>query len=274
MSLLGEPNIWSTHVATAETQVDHRPWQIFLNGATIDDRGITRISFSTIPGRQRAGLDQYVAWLATLNPSQWNRDQQLAYWLNLHNAMTVQVVADAGGRGDLDRFRQFPSATAGPFAATIVTVEGHPLSIDDIVDDVLRPNFAGVPFHYGLFTGAEGGPSLRRTAFTGTAVRAELDAEARRYVNGRGVRIGRRDVRLSSLYDWYGDDFGESDEAILNHVRFYAEGRLKTDLESRTVIVGYTYDFAIVGYVPRRVESEGFSPGSGPRRPPSFGGGS
>ncbi len=266
-------NVWATHVANAPINVDHQPWDVFLEGATLDQRGITRIAFSALPGQPREVLDQYIAWLVTLKPSEWSRDQQLAYWLNLHNALTVSVVADRGGRGALDRMRQFPASAEGPFATPIVTIEGRSLSVDGIVNEVLRPNFSDVPFHYGVFSGAEGGPSLRRRAFTGHAVRTELDEEARRYINGRGVNLSRRGLRVSKLYEWYAGDFGGTDAAVLDHVRGYAEGRLKSDLATRTAIDHYDYDFGVVAFVPRRIEPGPFLP-QGPSFEPNVGGGS
>lgn len=250
-------NVWARHTPDAPLRVDHAPWTGFLQGATVEERGITVVAFSGLRGAPRRLLDEYVAWLVTLTPSAWNRDEQLAYWLNLHNALTLQAIADAGGRGTIDRFRQLPVAISGPFAERTITVEGRPLSIDAIVHEVLRPNFADTAFHYGLFNGARGGPTLRRTAFNGVDVRTALTEQARDYVNGRGVRVSRREVQLSSLYDWYADDFGGSEAAILGHVSGYADDRLKSGLAERATIDGYRYDLGVASVIPRRFEPLG-----------------
>jgi hypothetical protein len=250
-------NLWARHTRNAAIEVDHEPWTAFLQGATVEERGITVVAYSGLRGAPRRLLDEYVAWLVTLTPSAWDRDEQLAYWLNLHNALTVQAIAEAGGRGSIDRFRQLPVAQSGPFAERSITVEGQPLSIDAIVQEVLRPNFGDTAFHYGLFNGARGGPTLRRTAFTGADVHAALTEQAREYVNGRGVRVSRRELQLSSLYDWYADDFGGSDAAILGHVSGYADDRLKSGLAERATIDGYRYDLGVAAIIPRRFEPLG-----------------
>lgn len=247
-------NAWARNVAEAQVQVDHTPWTTFLQGATVEERGVTNVAYSALRGPPRQLLDGYIAWLLTLTPSEWSRDEQLAYWLNLHNALTVQAIAEAGGRGSIDRYRQFPVAVNGPFAARTVMIEGQPLSIDAIVHEVLRPNFADTAFHYGLFSGAKGGPSLRRTAFTGSDVRAALEMQARAYVNGRGARVSRNEVQLSSLYEWYGSDFGGSDEEILRHIGIYADDRLKSGLSTRNTIGNYRYDLAVAAFIPRRLD--------------------
>ena len=248
------PNRWATHFESSAALVDHGPWTTFLQATTLEERGVTRVAFSALTGDHREFLDGYINWLATLKPSEWDRTEQLAYWINLHNALTVRVLADSGGRGTVDRVRQFPVASSGPFAQPVVTVEGQPLSIDAIVQEVLRPNFSDTPFHYGLFTGAKGAPKLQRTAYEGATVIASLEDQAREYVNGHGVRVTRNGVQLSSLYEWYAADFGGSDEAVLRHLGSYANDRLKADLQMRGTIESYRYDLDVASIIPRRFD--------------------
>lgn len=274
-----QPLHWARHTPGSQVRVDHAPWSSFLQGTTVEERGVTRVAFSALQGDPRELLDIYIDWLTTLKPSEWDRSEQLAYWLNLHNALTVRAIADAGGRGTVDRVRQFPTAASGPFAERNLMIEGQSLSIDAIVHEVLRPNFADAPFHYGLFTGAKGAPKLRRTAYEGASVGAALDEQGRAFVNSHGVRVSRRALELSSLYEWYAEDFGGSDDAILAHVSGYADTRLKAGLQDRTMIDGYRYDLAVATVIPRRYEPQsslGFG-GSGALfggQQPSVGGGS
>lgn len=273
------PKIWSRHTVGSLTAVNHAPWTDFLQGATLEERGVTRVAYSALSGEPRVFLDAYIEWLTTLTPSEWDRNEQLAYWLNLHNALTVRVIADAGGRGTVDRVRQFPVATTGPFAERTVMVEGHALSIDAIVHEVLRPHFNDTPFHYGLFTGAKGSPKLRRTAYDGPTVGASLDEQGRAFVNTHGVRVSRREIQLSSLYDWYAGDFGGADDAILRHVSAYSDDGLRAELQGRMTINRYRYDLAVASVIPRRYEpptgtSFGSSNGLYGNQQPSFGGGS
>jgi len=249
--------LWSRNTPGSPARVDHAPWTVFLQGATLEVRGITKVAFSSLRGDPRKYLDAYVDWLTTLRPSEWERTEQLAYWLNLHNALTVQAIADAGSRGTIDRVRQFPVAQTGPFAERRIMIEGQPLSIDAIVHEVLRPNFADMPFHYGLFTGAAGAPKLRRMAYEGSTVVASLDQQARAFINGHGVRVSRRALELSTLYDWYAADFGGSHDAILRHVQAYADDRLRDGLQERTTIDRFQYNLAIASVIPRRYTPEG-----------------
>lgn len=254
-----QPLRWARHTPGSQVRVDHAPWSSFLQGTTVEERGVTRVAFSALAGDPRELLDIYIDWLTTLKPSEWDRSEQLAYWLNLHNALTVRAIADAGGRGTVDRVRQFPTAASGPFAERNLMIEGQSLSIDAIVHEVLRPNFADAPFHYGLFTGARGAPKLRRMAYEGASVGAALDEQGRAFVNSHGVRVSRRALELSSLYEWYAEDFGGTDDAILAHVSGYADARLKAGLQDRTMIDGYRYDLAVATIIPRREPQ--FGPG-------------
>ncbi len=56
-----------------------------------------------------------------------------------------------------------------------LTVAGIPLSLNDIEFTILRQNYDGDPLIiYGLYQGNIGGPNIRKAAYTGTNVYADL----------------------------------------------------------------------------------------------------
>ncbi|MGF1462879.1 MAG: DUF547 domain-containing protein [Maricaulaceae bacterium] len=243
---------WSVYDENSVAQLDNQAWSVFLETQTQVDRGRTLVGYKALNTRALSVLDSYISGLERIPVSQLNKNEQLAFWLNLHNALTVKTLYNAGGNGDVDRHRTFPQATDGPFAKKTVTIEGQLLSIDDIVNVVLRPNFEKPMLHYGLFYGAEGSTPLRREAYTGAKVEEQLADLARTYVNSNdGVKAGRRKIQVSAMYDWYRDDFGGSDEAILTHVAQFAEGRTAERLAGRTEIDRFNYDFDMAAFAPR-----------------------
>jgi hypothetical protein len=53
-------------------------------------------------------------------------------------------------------------------------------------------------------------------AYTGAKLNAQLDASARSYVNSpRGFRFDGQTLVASSIYKWFKDDFGGSDQGVL-----------------------------------------------------------
>jgi hypothetical protein len=52
-------------------------------------------------------------------------------------------------------------------------------------------------------------------------------------------------LRVSSIYDWFEQDFGGSEAAVISHLRQYAVGDLASALETITGIDDYDYDWRI-----------------------------
>ena len=72
-----------------------------------------------------------------------------------------------------------------------------------------------------------------------------LDAGARDHVNSsRGVDVVDDDfIVLSSIYDWYAEDFGGTEESMLVHLREHADDELAAFLESFEGAIEYDYDW-------------------------------
>ena len=62
--------------------------------------------------------------------------------------------------------------------------------------------------------------------------------------SGRAIRSGVFGVRLSKIFKWYKDDFGGSDQAVLNHLRQYANPCTLQKLQGQNVI-GHFYDWSL-----------------------------
>jgi hypothetical protein len=98
--------------------------------------------------------------------------------------------------------------------------------------------------HYAVNCASIGCPNLGREAFTGAKLNDQLDAAARAYANHpRGVDVRSDGLVASSIYNWFADDFGGTEEAVLAHLREYAEPALKAKLDGARSIADYAYDW-------------------------------
>lgn len=239
---------WTLHDPASTFAVDHAPWQAFLTAyvGTGPD-GINRVAYGHVTDLDAKALAGYIAALEAAPVSRLDRPQQLALWINLYNALTVKTVLDhfpVAGIRDIDIS---PGLFAdGPWGKKLATVEGEAISLDDIEHRILRPIWKDPRIHYAVNCAALGCPNLRITAFTAGNADALLTDAARDYVNHpRGVSQGDGPLIVSSLYDWYRDDFGGTDETVIAHLKRYAEGATKGRLDAATRIDGYAYDWAL-----------------------------
>lgn len=217
--------------------------------------GVNRVDYGAWAAntQDRAALDSYVRELAASRPSSFTRDRAFAYWVNLYNALTLQVVLrrypvrsirDIRSEGAFDL-----AALAGPWKTRLVSVEGRRLSLDDIEHDILRPTFRDARVHYAVNCASLGCPNLMNRAWRAETLDADLSAAAAAYVNHpRGVSVGADGaVRVSSIYVWFREDFGGSDAGVLAHMRRYATPELAARLSRATRIAGHDYDWALNG---------------------------
>ena len=88
--------------------------------------------------------------------------------------------------------------------------------------------------------------NLRRSAFTGANVEPLLTVAAKDFINHpRGVDLRDGKLYVSSLYDWYAEDFGGGDAAIIEHLRGFARPRLAAALKEIDEISGDAYDWSL-----------------------------
>ncbi len=239
---------WLANDPASTAAVDHRPWQALLDRYLVPSPdGINRFAYGQVSGDDRIALQAYIDGLAGVAVGRLNRRQQLAYWINLYNAVTVKVVLDNYPVASIRDIDISPGFFAnGPWGRKLVEVEGEPLSLDDIEHRILRPIWRDPRIHYAVNCAALGCPNLAARAYTAENTEALLDAGARAYVNHpRGARVDDGRLKVSSLYVWYREDFGGSDAGVIAHLRRYAAPPLARKLAGIETIAGRGYDWKL-----------------------------
>ncbi len=239
---------WEAHDPGSTARIDHAKWRRFLLAyLEADHNGINRVRYGAVSKTDRRNLDSYVISLTALPIAAYDRDQQFAYWINLYNAVTMQVVLDHYPVKSIMDISISPGLFSfGPWGKKLVTIDGEELSLDDIEHRILRPVWRDPRIHYAVNCAAVGCPNLRRSAFTGVNVEALLTIAAKDYVNHpRGAVLRDDELHVSSLYSWYAEDFGGSDAAIIGHLRGYAKPQLTLALAGIDEISGTDYDWSL-----------------------------
>ncbi len=239
---------WTAHDPASDATIDHVWWTGFLDTyLEPGDDGINRFDYGRVNRAGKAALKQYVADLAGLPISSYNRDEQFAYWVNLYNALTTDVLLDHYPVASIIKIAISPGwFSIGPWGKTPVTIEGEDISLDDIEHRILRPIWRDPRIHYAVNCTALSCPNLMPEAFTGANANSLLDQAAWEYINRPGIiEVRGRGLVVSSLYEWYTDDFGGDDDGVIAHLLTYADGDLAAALESATRIVDDRYDWAL-----------------------------
>jgi len=216
---------WQIHDPDSTVIVDHTVWGLLLKRYVVADHpsGINRFKYSSVSSGDRQALKAYLQKMQAVAVSALNRNEQKAYWINLYNALTVKVILDhypVRTIRDIDISPGFFSN--GPWDAKLLTIEEQKVSLNDIEHRILRPIWQDNRVHYAVNCASLGCPNLQPQPFTALNLNILLEKAAREFVNHpRGVSFPRGRLRVSSIYFWFNEDFGGSEEGIIIHLKKY-----------------------------------------------------
>ena len=238
---------WSGHDEDSRQTVDHGAWDEFLARHTLEGpQGVVRVDYGGVPEADRRALGAYVERLADVRVTGLPRGEQFAYWVNLYNALTVRVVLE---HYPVDSIRDIDISPGwfadGPWGKPLVTIEGEPVTLDDIEHRILRPIWRDPRIHYAVNCASLGCPDLQREAFTAANAERLLERAAREFVAERGVRFENGELIASKIYSWFQADFGGGEAGVLDHLREHASGPLADRLAGRSEIDDYRYDWSL-----------------------------
>ena len=182
---------------------------------------------------EHAKLNSYLASLAEEAPTEaWSRDARLAYWINAYNAATLDLILDhypLRSIKDLDG--------GNPWDVPRVRLGGQTYSLNAIENEVIRPRFREPRIHFAVNCAAEGCPPLRNEAYRAERLDAQLTEQTRRYLTDDAyTRLEGDALRVSRIFDWYGEDFGD----VAAFVRAYRD-----DVPAGATVTFSEYDWAL-----------------------------
>jgi rSAM/selenodomain-associated transferase 2 len=170
-----------------------------------------------------ARAESAAARLRDVDPGRFrSRDERLAFWINVYNALALHGVVRLGLRTSVWEVWNF-------FGRVSYEIGGHVLSLDDIEHGILRGNRRRAlppwpPFgprdprrglaidpvdpriHFALNCAAASCPPVG--VYRAEVIDAQLDVAARNVVNQEVALDGRGRVVCPRILKWYGGDFG------------------------------------------------------------------
>ncbi|MCY3625519.1 MAG: DUF547 domain-containing protein [Candidatus Dadabacteria bacterium] len=246
-------SFWDRENEANTEKIDHVSWQQILNAyLEVDPSGVSKFDYASLKADagDRAKLAEYLGYLHRIDPRDYSKAEQKAYWINFYNSLTVKLVVDAypvKSILEICRDRVSGSQCSGPWKETHAKVAGQNLTLDNIENGILRPIWKDNLIHYGLSCASYGCPSLLKTAFSAKNTEGLLAAAAREYVNHpRGVSFIENDlIIISSIYKWYSEDFGKNEQDIIRHLQSYADKKLTERLKNFKGSIDYEYDWSL-----------------------------
>lgn len=254
--LVATPYAWAAdinstfkrHIPNSTQTVDHSAWDSLLKRYVVPaDDGINYVDYARFKAEAAKDLKAYVGTLEAVDVTRLNRAEQYAFWANLYNAKTIEIILDHYPVKSIKDIRlTLWRPFDGPWVADVTKVNGIALSLNDIEHTIMRGLWNEPRVHYAVNCASIGCPNLATKAYTGANLEAMLDVGARAYVNSpRGIRVENGKIVASKIYSWFVEDFGNTAKGVLKHARAHAEGDLAKALTRAGSIADYEYDWSL-----------------------------
>ncbi len=244
-------DLWDRWLANEEantSEPDFAAWDLILGRYLRPaDRGPNLFDYGAVTATDRQVLKGFVADMARVPISSLSRQVQIPYWVNLYNALTIDVVLDHYPVKSIQDIDISPGFFAnGPWNKKLVEIESETLSLNDIEHRILRPIWRDPRIHYVVNCAAIGCPNLETTAYRAATMEQSLEETARNYVNDpRGISIRDGRVTVSRIYDWFIEDFGDSEAGVIAHLKRYAAAPVVEQLTAIGKLHESRYDWQL-----------------------------
>lgn len=217
-----------------------------VSGGLVDYKGL----------RQKGKLvDSLVASFGSPDPGKFSREQQLAFYINAYNVITLKSILDAypvKSIRDID----------GVWKKREWRVGGELLTLDAIEHQILRKNYAEPRIHCAIVCASIGCPILQPFAFRADSLENQLHRAASDFARSPGhnrLDPKRKTAAISAIFNWFGDDFvplwaakgkqgslGQKERAALNFLIAHLPADQQASMQGVSWMVSYQdYDWSL-----------------------------
>lgn len=186
--------------------------------------------------KDQSGLKNYLGELSAINTESLSNKEAMAYWINLYNAATIQKILD---NFPLNSIKDLNGGKV--WDAKIVALSGgRKISLNEIENEILRPVYKDPRIHFVLNCAAKSCPPIDNQALTAENLSAVLEQRTKEFVkNNRYNDITDKKMEISSIFDWYKEDFGD----LYAFIAKYSG----VDVSSKTKVTYKKYDWSLNG---------------------------
>jgi len=178
-----------------------------------------KVNYAAIQ-KNKAQLDAYLDVL-TDNPPQsnWDKNKQLAYWINVYNAFTIKRIIDKYPISSINNIK--------PWDDKNIQLGDKKYSLNQIENEIIRPQFKDPRIHFAINCAAKSCPKILNEAFSPEKLNAQLEAQTKLFVNNTTENtLSEKKIEISHIFDWYKADF-EAVGGVISFLNKYANVKIK-----------------------------------------------
>lgn len=194
----------------------HAPYDALLrryvHNGTVDYSGLLK---------ERSALRNYLDTLSAVQQSTfdaWSTNEQIAYLINLYNAATLELILQYY---PIRSIRDIKTSYKDPWNIPFIRLFNNTVTLDYIEHTILRKRYKEPRIHAALVCAATSCPPLRREAYQGITLEKQLNTQVVDFLSKKDalqIDTTKNIIRLSSIFDWYAQDFDSVPAFIQQYV--------------------------------------------------------
>ncbi len=180
----------------------------------------------------KAQFDAYLKLLGSVHPNDsWEKNEQLAYWINAYNAFTVELILinyPVKSIRDIGGLIKIPGIQSA-WDIEFIKIEGREYSLGFIEHKILLKEFSEPRIHFAINCASYSCPKLIQEAYTPDKLDAQLTGAAKTFLTDPEKNLISPDkIEVSKIFDWYKDDFTKKSSLII-FLNKYSAVKIKDD---------------------------------------------
>jgi hypothetical protein len=171
-------------------------------------------------------LTTYLEQLSDNPPNdQWTKQEQLAYWINVYNAFTLELILNhypVTSIKDIGSKIQIPFINS-PWDIKLVRIGDEMYTLNNVEHNILRKNFNEPRIHFAIVCASISCPKLLNEAFTADKLESQLTQQSIAFLSDRSKNelSDPNNPKLSKIFSWFTSDFTQSG-SLIDFINRYA----------------------------------------------------
>ncbi len=213
---------------TSAIRIDHAQWTELLRKYVKEDGTVDYKGFL----KDKEQLHTYLNILSAHVPTNdWSVQEQLAYYINLYNAHTVNLILE-----------NYPIKSIkdieGAWTKDIVKIGDEQISLGGLEHGILR-KMNEPRIHFAINCASASCPDLLNEAFAPKELNQQLEKVTLAFINSDKNAITQEEVALSRIFKWYKSDFDDGDP--VGYINKYSKVKIRPETK-----IGYKrYDWSL-----------------------------
>ena len=223
----------------SSTAPTHEKWTALLQ-RHVNGQGI--VNYKGLK-KEMPALNEYLAILSKQKPSSnWNRQEELAFWINAYNAFTVKLILD---NYPVKSIKDLNPGVSVIFVNTIwdkkfFSIGGDKMSLNNIEHGILRKK-QDPRIHFAIVCASVSCPKLLKEAYEAATLNQQLNKAAVDFLSDKSKnQVDAQHPKLSKIFDWFAGDFKVNGKSKIDFINQFS--RIKINAGASVSYLDYNWN--------------------------------